>query len=304
MCRLVLVSCLVLTAASCSEQGQPAAQMASSNNLKQVGLGLQNFHDTFQTVPFGGEGGQNAEPSPNSAVAPQPAIDRQIIYRATINLQVKNFVDTDREIIARVKEAGGYIAQFNEDRSSGDQRGGRWTVRLPVAGFTGFLDSVGKLGVADRREVQSQDVTEEYVDLEARLKNKQALESRLLELVAKRGDEIKDVIALEQELSRVREEIERLQGKLRFLSDRVSLTTVEISAYERLDYQPEEATLTARIAGTFRMSLDHLRQFGEGLLLVIIALAPWMIVGAIMFLPVAMTIRRLTRSKRVASAVV
>ncbi len=303
MSRLLLVSCLLLSAVSCSEQGHPAARMESANNLKQVGMAVQNAHDTFQAVPPPGKAaGEGEVQSATGSSAVQPALNRQIIYRATISLQVKSFAETDREIAARVKEAGGYVAQFNEDRSYGNQRGGRWTVRLPVAGFTSFLDAVGKLGVAERRDVQSQDVTEEYVDLEARLKNKQALESRLLELVAKRGDAIKDVIAIEQELSRVREEIERMQGKLRYLSDRVSLTTVEISAYERLDYEPEEATFSARIVNTFQGSLTQLRQFGEGLLLIVTALLPWMIVGVVVFIPVGLVVRRMKKGRAAAAA--
>ena len=106
-------------------------------------------------------------------------------------------------------------------------------MRIPVPQFQRFVEETSRLGVSERREIQSDDVTEEYVDLEARLANKQQLEARLLELVAKRTDEIKDVIAVEAELSRVREEIERMQGRLRYLTDRVALTTVEITAYER-----------------------------------------------------------------------
>jgi hypothetical protein len=143
-------------------------------------------------------------------------------------------------------------------------------------------------------------VTDEYVDLESRLKNKQTLESRLLELVAKRGDEIKDVLALEAELSRVREEVEKIQGRLRYLGDRVALTTIEIAAYERLDYEPPEATFGQRIASTFAVSLDRLRQCGQAIVLVFTALAPWAIAAAVVVLPLALLLRRRWRQSRTA----
>jgi Domain of unknown function (DUF4349) len=240
----------------------------------------------------------NAPPASNNKAAMPPTAGRQIIYRATIWLRVKSFAEADRRITDLVKGAGGFIAQFHEERPQGLQRGGRWTVRVPVSQFDGFLDGVVQLGVADHRDVQSQDTTEEFVDLGSRLKNKQALEARLLELVAKRGDAIKDVLALEAELSRVREEIERLEGRLRFLSDRVALTTVEIVAYERFDFSPPEEKFLSKLAFTFRLSLDQLRQCAEAAALIVAALLPWAIVAALLFMPIAILIRfRLRRGR-------
>ena len=100
--------------------------------------------------------------------------------------------------------------------------------------------------------------------------------------MAKRGDEIKDVLALEAELARVREEIERMQGRLRYLTDRVALTTVEITAYERLGYQPPLATTFAgRISRTFWDSVGELRACCEALVLVVVGLAPWLAAWAL-----------------------
>jgi hypothetical protein len=224
--------------------------------------------------------------------------NRQIIYRAAITLQVQSLTETDRQLKALVSKAQGFIAQLHDERSQGAQRGERWTVRIPVGEFEGFLEAVGKLGIADYRDVQSQDVTEEYVDLNSRLKNKQTLEARLLELVAKRGDEIKDILALEAELSRVREEIERIEGRLLLLKDRVALTTIEITAYERLDYTAPNATFTGKLAATFYVSVDRLRQFGETLALGIVALLPWAVVGAGVLIPTITGIRRRIKRTR------
>jgi hypothetical protein len=308
--RLLSVLLLLPVVASCGiqEARNAALELKSSNSLKQAGLGIQNFHDSFAGQPGpggfgGGEAGGAWQPAVAQAggvggdtaawqkPADQQTAGRQVIYRASISLHVDSFAKTDEKIAVLVKDSGGYISQSGEDRSYGTQRGGRWTVRVPMDKFFTFLDSVGQLGVTDRRDVQSQDVSEEFVDLEARLKNKQALESRLLELVAKRGDEIKDVLALETELSRVREEIERMQGRLRYLNDRVTLTTIEITASERTDYQPPQATLAGRIRNTFWLSLDNLRQFAEELLIALTAIAPWAVVGTVILLPLAAVIR-------------
>jgi uncharacterized coiled-coil protein SlyX len=177
-------------------------------------------------------------------------------------------------------------------------------VRIPVPQFDRFMEETGKLGVAQQREVHADDVSEEFVDLEARLKNKQQLEARLLELVAKRSDEIKDVIAMEAELARVREEVERMQGRMRYLTDRVAMTTVEISAFERRDFRPPEATFAGRIAQTFWQSLDLLRQFAESWALVFVGLIPWLVVLALILCPLVWFVRRRVRRTNIVAQAV
>jgi uncharacterized coiled-coil protein SlyX len=242
----------------------------------------------------------SAAPESSTVLAGEDAgeVNRQIIYQATLVLHVEDFAAAEREVAALVKATGGYIAQFRDERPYGAVRGGHWTVRVPVPEFERFVEETSKLGVAERRDLTSQDVTEEHVDLTARLKNKQQLEARLLELVAKRGDEIKDILALEAELSRVREEIERMQGRLRYLADRVKLTTVEITAYERHDYRPPEATLVGRIEHTLTESLDMLRQVSEALLLLVVALLPWLAALTILAVPPILLLRRALRRRR------
>jgi len=220
---------------------------------------------------------------------------RKIIYRGTLVLNVEDFGIVEKKISELIKSSGGYVAQFREDRPYGAQRGGRWTVRIPVPQFDRFMEETGKLGVAQQREVHADDVSEEFVDLEARLKNKQQLEARLLELVAKRSDEIKDVIAMEAELARVREEVERMQGRLRYLTDRVTMTTIEISAFERHDFRPPEATFAGRIAQTFWQSLNLLREFGESWVLIVVGLAPWLVVLTLILGPLVWFVRRRAR---------
>ncbi len=220
-----------------------------------------------------------------------PTAGQKIIYRATLGFQVNDFSVADTRIRKLVQSTGGFIAQYREERPSGEQRGGHWTLRIPVPQFERFVEEAGQLGVCERREITSTSVTEEFVDLEARLKNKQQLETRLLELVAKQTDEIKDVLTVETELGRVREEIERMQGRLRMLTDRVALTTVEISAYERHEYRPPEATFAGRIRDTWRNSLDQMRLLGEGIVLVVVALAPWFALVLLLLAPLVWLVR-------------
>jgi predicted type IV restriction endonuclease len=145
--------------------------------------------------------------------------------------------------------------------------------------------------------VDSQDVTEEFYDVEARIRNKKKEEDRLLQLLDTATGKLEDVLAVERELSRVREEIERVEGRLRVLKDLTSLTTINLSVTEVKDYVPEEAaTYATRVRRAFQSSITALVATMQGLSIAAIAAAPWLAVIlalAVVLMLFAMAIRRL-----------
>ena len=90
----------------------------------------------------------------------------------------------------------------------------RWKIRVPVDQFESFVQKVVALGELERTLRTSQDVTEEYYDIEARIKNKKVEEERLLKHLEKSTGKLEEILAVEREISRVRGEVERLQGRL------------------------------------------------------------------------------------------
>ncbi len=209
---------------------------------------------------------------------PLAAADKKIIYEASVSLLVKNFDTTPAAIENLVKSSGGYLAMTDIARNQGTERSGRWVARIPVAGYDSFLEALSKIGVKERMHQSGQDVTEEYVDLEARISTKKKLEARILELLENRDGEIKDVIVMEQELSRVRTEIEQMEGKLRYLENRVSLTTVTIEAREQQNYTPPEAPgLGGRIAAAWNNSVGGLGSLITGAIVLGVGAIPWVL---------------------------
>jgi hypothetical protein len=259
---------------------------------------------------------QNAKFAPGVAAVDEPAArvkanvadvaghlsaERKIIYTAMVALVVKDFSVADRRIQSLTQEFGGFIAEFREDRTYGDRLAGRWVIRTPVKRFNEFLAEIVELGVPETRQIDAQDVTEEFVDLEARLANKRKLEERILDLLENQTGEIKDVIAVETELARVREEIERMEGRLRYLKDQVELTTITITAREDVDYVPPQApTFTGKVHNTWTQSLAALQQAAEGLALFVVAVTPWVAVLAILLTPFFVWLTR--RRKNVVAA--
>lgn len=229
--------------------------------------------------------------------------ERKIIYEADISLVVTDFPRAESEVPRLAKEHGGYLADVSIDRTAGEHRFGRWQVRIPVDRFEPFLDALSDLGVPENRRQTAQDVTEEYIDLEARIANKKRLEERILELLQVSEGAIKDVIEVERELERVRSEIEQMEGRLRYLTNRIALTTVTITVREQRDYVPPEApTFLARIRQSWANSLVSLRRFGENVFVAIVAAIPWLVVLSVVVGPLIWRMRRRRAMRRRAAA--
>jgi uncharacterized coiled-coil protein SlyX len=211
---------------------------------------------------------------------------RKIIYEAEINLVVDDVSAVENQIASLLKEYDGYVAESAIDRTQGEELSGRWRVRIPVEHFDAFLDAVSKLGVAENRKQTAQDVTEEFVDLEAQISNKKKLEERIVELVSNQSGEIKDVIEVERELARVRGEIEQMEGRLRYLTNRTELTTVSIAAREVDNYVPPKApSFTAQIRRAWTSSLESLQTFGQQAVVAAVYAFPWIVVAGIVLVP-------------------
>jgi Tfp pilus assembly major pilin PilA/uncharacterized coiled-coil protein SlyX len=220
-------------------------------------------------------------------------LERKIIYDAEITIVVKDVAGLEVHVSDVVRQYGGYVADASVDRRQGEQISARWRVRVPVHQFDSFVEAVSKFGVTEKRSQTAQDVTEEYVDIQARIDNKKQLEARIVKLLDNSTGQIKDVIEVERELARVRGEIEQMEGRLKYLTNRTELTTVTIVAREEHDYVPPEApTFAARVTQAWGGSLVSLRMFGEQVAVAAVAAFPWMVVASVLLVPTAWYVRK------------
>jgi hypothetical protein len=241
----------------------------------------------------------NVAADPVAGMPSSASVQRRVIYNAELSLVVTDFSTLESELPKLVKQHDGYLADVQVDRTQGESRSGRWQARIPIDRYDSFLDAVSGLGVPESRRQTAQDVTEEFVDLEARIANARRLEERIVELLGKSNDEIKDVIEVERELARVRGEIEQMGGRLRYLTNRTELTTVTISAREVRDYVPPEAPGFARRAGqAWGNSWLSLARLGESAAIAFVFALPWLfLLGIVLALPAWQWVRR-RRQKR------
>ena len=235
-----------------------------------------------------------APPGEKAGEAAAPAVARKIIYTSQIQVVVEDLTVAQerlKKLIDAVSKQGGYLSRMEMSGASGSHRSGSWTVRVPLAEFDGFVNEVEKLGELERSSRDAQDVTEAYADLDARIRNKQSSEERLLTHLAKTA-ELKDTLELERELTRVRGEIEQLQGQLNLLKNKTDLATVTISLVERKGYiPPTKPTFLTQVQQTFDGSLQLLIEFGQKLALIAVAFSPWLAVAVIIALPCYVVLR-------------
>lgn len=215
-----------------------------------------------------------------SAAQPEaPAKRRKLIYTATVQLIVEDFEPVPSQVETLARQYDGFLARSNLSGSPGQPRHGQWTIRIPVDRYEPFLAAVRELGEVQTLSSDSKDVTEEYQDVESRIRNKKQEEERLLTLLKEATGKLEDILAVEKELSRVRGEVEQAEGRLRVLKDLTDLTTITLYVNEIKNYVPEEgATYATRARRAWDNSLAALVTTAQALSIGGLALVPWLIV--------------------------
>ncbi|MCX8192148.1 MAG: DUF4349 domain-containing protein [Nitrososphaerales archaeon] len=229
-------------------------------------------------------------PAPKPMITTEPAgtspstglemIGRKIIYEGWLVIEVKDIDSTIEQIHRIVREMGGFVSQMSFSKY-GEAKSATVTVRVPQVKFYTTLQYIGRLGELKDSKVSSQDVTEKYIDLEARLKNAQRQEQRLLQLLD-RAQKVDEMLRIEQELTRVREQIELYMSQLRYLERRVEYSTITISLREP---KPPPTTPPPTWLPEFRwdvpirIGLQILFTVIQGLIVILFALIPISMVG-------------------------
>jgi len=176
-----------------------------------------------------------AEAEDPGAVAPgNGAPDRMLVYRGRIDVEVSRTDEASTKFLAEVVAWGGHLQQ-QEQRA---ERGAViLTVRVPAAHFDEAFTALREAGRVLGESRQAEDVTEEFLDLGIRLDNAIKSRDRLLEVLAK-ASKVEDVLAVEKELRRLTEEIERMEGRRKFLADRVAMATIAATFLSNQDAPP------------------------------------------------------------------
>ena len=182
---------------------------------------------------------------------------RQVISQASVSMEVDEVPVAVAQVRTTAESLGGFVGQLSS--SGGPERQqSTMTIRVPQAEFFTALEHIKSLGKVRSENVGSEDVTERFIDLEARLRSALREEESLLSLLDK-ANQVSEILTIERELSRVRSDIERDQGQLNFLERRVDLSTITVSLF------PPDAEVAEPPSGSLTIEVSDVSRSVEGI---------------------------------------
>lgn len=182
----------------------------------------------------GVEPAMNRASDQDASAAPQEPYEgreRKLTYSGNVSLRVDSLEETGKTLEALITARKGYISNTNMNLATETTRYASWTLRIPVAAFSETMDALSQLGVVQSSSRGVDDVSANFYDTETRLKNKKKAEERLLGIL-KTSTQVADVIAVEKELNRIREEIDVQEGQLKYLTHQIAMSTINLNAEE------------------------------------------------------------------------
>lgn len=176
---------------------------------------------------------KSSSTSSDSELMPEQTATAPMIARtASVSLVVKDFGPLEESVKAIAQRHNGYIASLNSTSPQDAARTLTATLRIPSAQLESAIAELKQLGRVEQESQSGEEVTKEFTDRAARMKNARATEERLLDVLRNHTGQVKDILATEQEIARVRGDIEQMEADQRSLQTRVDFATVELSVQE------------------------------------------------------------------------
>ncbi len=207
----------------------------------------ESFAQAEQTIVTGSNIPNAAEPAPKPAETPAPEVaNRKLIRNATVELEIVSFDNAVQKITAFANEEHGYVATTDSQKQANGKLRGQVVVKVLPENLDRFLQKIRSLGELKNQTLGTEDVTKAYFDTDARLKNAHVMEQRLIDMLKTKTGKVSDLLQVEKELGRVREEIEKMQGELKYWDSQVQFATVTISLAEKDMEEPAAFLLRER----------------------------------------------------------
>ncbi len=196
----------------------PPAEPAQAEMAKETGIEAAT---NYEAPPRSGE-----------AVASELA-NRKLIRNAMVELEILSFDAAVQKITALANEERGYVATTSSQKQANGKLRGEVIVKVVPENLDRFLQKIRGLGELKNQTLGTEDVTKAYFDVDARVNNTRVMEQRLIEILKTKTGKVSDLLQVEKELGRVREEIEKMQGELKYWDSQVQFATVTISLAEK-----------------------------------------------------------------------
>ena len=268
---------LLAALTSCALLAGCGASSASSTAIAEIDRGAAADYESAAGASSWG-GAEEGMTDEGTLLAPDPA--RKIIYTADLSLESTEFDSASASLLDALAQAGGYVQSSESGGSTEYGRWVRWSLRVPADQYRSFLTAAENSASRTSLSESTEDVTADYVDVEARLNSLEAQRQRLEELRAQAGN-LEDLLAIENQLTQVQYQIESYTGQKRVLDDQITYSTVNVYLDEVKVLSPTSTSFGSRIARAFT---EGWRGFGHGLQDLAVALVgglPWLLVLAL-----------------------
>ena len=222
-------------------EGQPEFREERPPGAMSVPASAKPDHTKSATEKENTNGEMMAE-----VMAPDALANRKLIRNATVELEVAKFDEAVQKITGFANEDRGYVATTSSEKQENGKLKGQIVVKVLPENLDRFLQKLRGLGQLKNQTLGTEDITKAYFDTDARLKNARVMEQRLVDMLKKKSDDINDLLQVEKELGRVREQIEQMQGELKFWDSQVQFATVTISLAEKDLEEPAKFLLKER----------------------------------------------------------
>ncbi len=201
-----------------------------------------------QTIVTSSDIPTTAEETAQAPVQEPPPLlaNRKLIRNATVELEIVSFDNAVQKITAFANEEHGYVATTDSEKQANGKLKGQVVVKVLPENLDRFLQKIRSLGELKNQTLGTEDVTKAYFDTDARLTNAHVMEQRLIDMLKTKTGKVSDLLQVEKELGRVREEIEKMQGELKYWDSQVQFATVTISLAEKDMEEPAAFLLKER----------------------------------------------------------
>ena len=299
---LLVLTVSLLAFSGCAKSGQEASRVQTQrSDVPEQAKSLAANNNAPRVAGVAAPEPVSLKDADSANIASQ-AFDRKIIRNANLTVEVASATDSQRRIVSIAESHQGFVVTSEATQRTAEDRtkpeiNVNMILRVPAAQFNQVMEEIRAVGARIMQEkVTGQDVTEEFMDLEARIKNQKALESQFLEIM-KRAGKVDDALSVQRELAEVRTEIEKLEGRRRFLDNQSSLSTINVTL------QPPTQIVNATgfwysVRSAFSDGVDVAADIILFLIRALIALLPILL---LVVLPLALLVRlglRIVRRRR------
>jgi len=205
----------------------------------------------------------------------------KIIKTATSRYKVDDVKKATATIKKMAEQYGAYISELQFNNTLYEKQN-KFTVKVPNAAFDAMMDTIaGTATFIEFENITTKDVTEEFTDITARLKTKQAVKARYEEVLRKRAVTVEDILLTEDKLRIIQEEIEAAQGRLQYLSDKVAFSTIHIDLYETVNYVDTPESYSKTFIDKAKNGFSNGWSIVEVLILGLITIWPLLLLGVL-----------------------